>query len=133
MLIELRQRNVQVESETREWIERRVHFTLGRFAARIRRVAVSVSDINGARGGTDKQCRLRISLIPNGEVLVEDVDLSVEAVVANAVERAARAVARWLERHHEYRDVPERVIIGEPRRCRSDERFQRPNIFHKEE
>ena len=123
MLIELRKRNVPVESETREWIERRVHFALARFAARIRRVAVSVSDINGARGGTDKQCRLRISLIPKGEVLVEDVDLSVEAVVANAVERAARSVARWLERHREFCEVPERVVIGEPRRCRSDDRF----------
>ena len=133
MLIELRKRNVQVESELREWIERRVHFALGRFGTRIRRVAVIVSDINGTRGGTDIECRLRISLIPKGVVVVEDVDESVKAVVANAVERAARSVARWLERQREYRDVPERVLIGEPRRCRSDERFERPNIFHKEE
>ena len=113
MLIELRKRNVPVESETRAWIDRRVHFALGRFAARIRRVAVIVSDINGVRGGTDKQCRLRIWLVPKGELVVEDVGLSVEAVVANAVDRAARSVARWLERQREFHNVPERVI-GEP-------------------
>ena len=112
MLIELRKRNVRIESETRAWIERRVHFALGRLAARIRCVMVSVSDINGDRGGTDKQCRVRISLIPKGEVVVEDVGLSVEAVVANAVERAARSGARWLERQREFHNVPERVFGG---------------------
>ena len=133
MLIEVTHRNVTLAEGVREWIERRVHFALGRFSSRIRRVAVIVSDINGARGGTDKECRLRISLIPKGVVVVEDVDSSVEAVVANAVERAARSVARWLERQREFCDVPERVIFSAPRRCRSDERFERPNIFHKEE
>ena len=133
MLIELRKRNVPVESETREWIERRVHFALGRFAERIRRVAVIVSDINGARGGTDIECHLRISLIPKGEVRILDLDSSVEAVVASAVDRAALCVARWLERHREFRDLPERVIFCQPRRCRSDERLQRPNICQKED
>ena len=70
MLIEVLNRNVPVESATREWIERRVQFALGRFIARICRVVVIVDDINGPRGGNDQRCRLRISLIPEGSVVV---------------------------------------------------------------
>lgn len=121
MLIDVMDRNVTLDEGTLEWIERRLEFALGRFSPRIRRVAVILSDINGDRGGSDKHCRLRISLIPKGEVVVEDRHLSVEAVVANAVERAARSVARWLERQREFLNVPERVIFSEPRRCRSDD------------
>ena len=101
MLIDVLDRDVTLDEGTLEWIERRLQFALGRFAGRIRRVQVILSDINGPRGGMDKQCHLRISLIPNGEILVEDVDTTVEAVTANAVARAARSVARWLERERD--------------------------------
>ena len=110
MLIEVLNRNVPVESATREWIERRVQFALGRFVARICRVVVIVDDINGPRGGNDQRCRLRISLIPEGSVVVDDVNSTVEAATAHAVDRAARAVARWLERQRDYRIEPERVV-----------------------
>ena len=108
-------------------------FALGRFSSRIRRVSVIFSDVNGDRGGCDKHCRLRIALIPSGEVVVEDTDPSVATVVTNAAERAARSVSRALERRREFRDEPERVIFSEPRRCRSDDRTERHNIFLKVE
>ncbi len=133
MLIEVTKRNVTLAEGAGEWIERRLQFALGRFSSRIRCVSVSLSDVNGNRGGCDKQCRLRITLIPGGEVVVEDVDPSVVTVVANVAERAARSVSRALERRREFGEVPERLIFSEPRRCRSDDRFERPNIFHKEE
>ena len=114
MLIDVLDRNVTLDEGTLEWIERRLHFALGRFAGRIRRVAVILSDSNGNRGGLDKQCHLRISLIPNGEILVEDVDTTVEAVTANTVERGARSVARWLEREREsvFATAPKTGLIG---------------------
>ena len=107
MLIDVMDRDVTLDEGTLEWIERRLQFALGRFAGRIRRVQVILSDTNGHRGGTDKQCRVRIALIPKGEILVEDVDTTVEAVTANAVERAARSVARWLERQRDFGTVTE--------------------------
>ena len=111
MLIDVLDRDVTLDEGTLEWIERRLQFALGRFAGRIRRVQVILSDINGHRGDMDKQCHLRISLIPNGEILVEDVDTTVEAVTANAVERAARSVARWLERQRDFGIASESVLL----------------------
>lgn len=110
MLIEVTNRNVTLAEGVREWIERRLQFALGRFSSRIRRVSVIFSDVNGGRGGCDKQCRLKVTLIPSGEVVIEDVDPSVVTVVANVAERAARSVARLLERRREDRGYTERVL-----------------------
>lgn len=133
MLIEVTKRSVTLAEGVREWIERRLQFALGRFSSRIRRVSVIFSDVNGNRGGCDKQCRLRIALIPSGEVVVEDIDPSVVTAVANVAERAARSVSRALERRRDFGEVPERVIFSEPRRCRSDDRTERSNIVLKVE
>ena len=110
MLIDILNRDVPVEPETREWVERRVRFALGRFVARIHRVAVMFEDINGPRGGNDQRCRVLITLVPEGNVVIDDVDSTIEAVTAHAVDRAARAVVRELERQREYRGETERVF-----------------------
>jgi ribosome-associated translation inhibitor RaiA len=109
MVIEVQDRNVTLDEATREWIERRIQFALARFAGRIRRVQVVLNDVNGHRGGMDKQCQVRLTLIPTGEIVVEDLDSTLEAATANSVERAARSMARWLVRQREFGDGSEMV------------------------
>ena len=110
MLIAILNRSVPVEAETREWVERRVRFALGRFVTRIHRVAIIFEDINRPRGGIDQRCRVLVALVPEGNVVIDDVDSTIEAVTARAVDRAARAVIRELERQRECRGEPERVL-----------------------
>lgn len=111
MLIDVSNRGVSSFDQQREWVVRRIRFALGRFVTRIRRVSAIFSDVNGDRGGEDKKCRLRISMIFSGEVIVEDVDASIESVVAKVTERASRSVARAVERRtHDFGGVVERVI-----------------------
>lgn len=103
MLINLTLRKIVLDPQQDAWIKRRLQFALGRFASRIRRVSAIFSDVNGVRGGVDKECRLQISLHPHGEVVVADVDTSVEGAAANVSERAARTVARLIARLRETR------------------------------
>ncbi len=98
MVIEILNRNLKLEADTCEWIERRLHFALGRFSNRIRKVSVSLTDLNGPRGGIDKDCTLRILLKPMGEIVLDDVDETVEGAVAMLAERASRAITRRLEK-----------------------------------
>ena len=94
MWIETLSRNVQVDSGMREWIERRVHFALGRFVTRIGRVGFFFENVCIPHCGIRTCCRLRITLIPDWDVEVEDVDSTIEAVTAKAIERAVWAVTR---------------------------------------
>lgn len=112
MLIEVTNRNVVLADGVREWIARRLQFALGRFSSRIRRVSVVFSDVNGGKGGCDKQCRIKITLIPGGEVVIEDIDPSVVTVVANIAERAARSVSRELERRREGREHSKQTVYA---------------------
>jgi len=101
MQIDIRARMIEVDEALRVHVDRRLRFALGRFGERIVKVTVRFEDANGARGGVDKQCKIDIALRPSGNVLVEDIDADLLAVVDRAADRAARAVERDLQRRRD--------------------------------
>ena len=98
MQLEMRGVKFQLDDKLIDHIERRLRFALGRFAARIRRLTVRLSDVNGPRGGTDKRCRIAVALFPRGIVMVQGSGDDLFALVTHSARRARRAVRRALER-----------------------------------
>ena len=113
MKIEIVSRNLNLESDLRELIERRVAFALERFEEQIERVWIALVDINGTRGGNDKQCRVVIDLSPSGSVHVDHVANTMESAASQAIERASHSVARTVERRHRVNEM--RVAIRHQR------------------
>ena len=105
MQLQIVARNSELTTSQREIVERRLGFALGRFGARIRRVEVLLTDVNGPRGGVDKTCRIVARIVPRGEVRVEAADVGVEAAVSRAAERISRRVSTELERRRTTRGV----------------------------
>jgi len=91
-------RKVGITAAQQENIERSLQYAFDRFSSHIRTIDVSFSDINGPKGGDDLQCRMKIVLHGKGELMVEGKGVSVEAVAAETVDRAALAVSRRVER-----------------------------------
>ena len=54
MRIEIQARKVSLPSRLRRQIEHRIRAALNRFDERIRRVSLWLSDVNGPKGGSDK-------------------------------------------------------------------------------
>lgn len=76
-------------------IRRRFAFALGRFDGRVRSVTVRLTDVNGPRGGVDKQCRVTAHLRGGARAIVlEDIDADAAVAVDRVADRTARAVAR---------------------------------------
>jgi hypothetical protein len=76
-------------------VEHRVQTALRRFGAHIRAVRVHLADVNGPRGGVDKECTIAIRLAVTPRLLlIEDVDRVFLAAVDRAADRAGHAVAR---------------------------------------
>lgn len=98
MRLEIQGVNYGLNDDLKEHVERRLHFALGRLEARIDRVTVRFSDLNGPRGGIDKQCRITVNLIPRGVVRLEGTGDDPFALVDRAAKRVGRAVRRTLER-----------------------------------
>ncbi len=85
-------------SETVDLARRRLEFALGRFAGRVRSLNVSLTDLNGPRGGLDKKCLIAVRLArPRRVIVVEDVDTDAVVVVSRAAERVSRAVSRAIQ------------------------------------
>ena len=96
MKLRLTTHGIELSADLHDYVKRRAHFSLGRFAARIRSVSIRLADINGPRGGIDKLCDVRVDVGHRQPVMVRERQVSIHAAVAFAVERAERAVQRQL-------------------------------------
>jgi ribosome-associated translation inhibitor RaiA len=101
MRYELRAPKVMLTAGIRSVIDERLRRSLGRFREWIRGVEVVVTDVNGPRGGIDKQCRVIVRTGDGREVVGSERHESLEGAIAGAVARAAKGTRR---RRRAYRD-----------------------------
>ncbi len=101
MRVSVREKRIRVGSELRGEVEHRVYSALGRFADVIRKVEVRLADVNGPRGGIDKNARIVVRLKPAGEVFAEATDVTVIAAIDRTCYRVKRLVGRAVERRNE--------------------------------
>lgn len=98
MKIEIRFRGIQASKALRAYVVRRLRFQLTRFEGEVGSVVVRIGDINGPKGGVDKRCQVAVRGPGMASVTIEDLSADAYSAVDLAVERAARAVGRELER-----------------------------------
>jgi putative sigma-54 modulation protein len=102
MKLKIRSRQVQLPTATQQEIWRRIYRVFGRVSPWIREVDLTLSDINGPRGGADKRCQLHIRGRGMAEVVVEQVGLDALAAVALAAARAEQVILRRLARRRAF-------------------------------
>ena len=112
MKIEVRFRSLEPSDALRGHAVRRIHFHLSRFGREIGSVLVRIGDVNGPKGGVDKQCQVTVRGRRLPGVIVDDLSGDAYSAVDMAVERIGRAVGRDLERVRSARvlfPIPRRV------------------------
>jgi hypothetical protein len=92
--------NVQ-DPERLEGLRKVYQFTLDRFFHLIRDAQLSLIDINGPRGGSDKMCRIQVLLQPRGALLVKARSDCERKAVKLACEKLREMLVRRLERRRE--------------------------------
>ncbi|RUL88804.1 HPF/RaiA family ribosome-associated protein [Tautonia sociabilis] len=103
MQLEIRHGRGRLDDEARSHIERRLGFALDRFARRVDRVTVFVSDENGPRGGDDMRCRIVVNLPAEEPVVVDATRSELAAAIDHAAHRACHAVGKVLDRRRDHR------------------------------
>jgi len=86
----------------RAYTEQRLASALGWARARMQRLVVLLSDINGPRGGVDKRCKIQVQLGGGRAVVIEDTEADLYAAIDRAAERADRALVRQVERSRDF-------------------------------
>lgn len=98
MQLDIRRQGIEINDEAKARLERRLDFALGRLSRHVTRIWVHLADENGQRGGIDKRCRILVRLQHLPDVLVEDRDADLPALIDRAVNRAGLAVRRELSK-----------------------------------
>ncbi len=103
--LDLHSPNLSISASMRAYVERRLAFALRRFSHRVERIAVSVVDVNGPKGGVDKACRLVAYVRGLRPLIVEETASSEHASVSQAAARLEEHVARALDRRRARRPM----------------------------
>ncbi len=86
--------NADLAAALKCYVERRLHFALGRYGGRVGQVTVRI----GTEGPAETQCRISTEILPFGRVAVEESDPDLFAAVDRATGRIGRLFGRELER-----------------------------------
>jgi ribosome-associated translation inhibitor RaiA len=100
MQVEIRRQGIAIDEETLSHLQKRLDFALGRLDHRVLRVEVHLADEGGQRSGTSHRCRILVHLKHLPDVMVEDHDAHLTALIDRAVNRAGQVVRRELERRN---------------------------------
>lgn len=98
MSIEVVDRSGEMGDALKQLAERRLQFALSNYDYRIQNVSVVVNDLNGPRGGIDKEVRICVRMKRHGEIVITDRDEDLATCISRAAARCGRAVARSVDR-----------------------------------
>lgn len=103
-------RGISLTKEVRSYVERRLHFASDRFADQIGDVTVVLRDLNGPRGGVDKECIIRVESPRIGSLVVEERSEGVMAAIFGAVQRFSDTMKKRIARRNKHSRLPLRSV-----------------------
>ena len=98
MNIDIQARGFTLTEALKDYIERRINFTLSSRFNQVNRISVRLLDINGPRGGVDMCCRIHINLPRLKDIVIEDIEHDLYVAIDRATDRASRTTHRRLAR-----------------------------------
>ncbi len=93
MHVEVRNRS-QEPRELRSWARKLATESLERFSTHIRKVVVRVQDLNGPKGGIDKEASISLHMVGGATKLVRHRAGTYEAAFGMALSRAKQVLQR---------------------------------------
>lgn len=94
--IEVRSKTDDIETLIQQFAERRISFALDHLRS-LRRIAISIEDVNGPKGGADKHCRL-VAEFGFTSLVLEETQSDWQSAVARAIHRLDRRATEDLQR-----------------------------------
>ena len=94
----IRVSGVELDDGAQADIRKRLGRKLGKFAESIERVSVRVEDVNGPRGGVDREARIKVVLSGLPSVVVKQQAETLDPAINGALASAERAVRRAVQR-----------------------------------
>lgn len=101
MELEIRGQHIRVGDQLHEQVERQMNYALGQFESWVSGATVILEDVNGEKGGIDKQCRILVNLKGGKTLKIEDIDTEFSVAVNRAADRLGQVISREVDKRRE--------------------------------
>mgnify|MGYP000663423312 CR=1 FL=1 len=98
--------NVTLSKKARQFIQRKISSTLQRFDSGVKQVDLYLKDVNGPKGGIDKECTINIQADDRKQVVVSGKAGSIFSVVKQCAVKAKLLLAKRTKRKTAQRRKP---------------------------
>ena len=100
MKLNIQSRPFELTAALDAYIRSKLNSALSRVAPPQTEITIALSDINGPRGGEDKQCKLLFALPGVGLFVIKDTKADLYHAIDSSAHRARHAVSRAMTRRH---------------------------------
>ena len=101
MRVQLETQNVTIPQHARGNLSTRVERAMSHMRQKIVSLHLSLRDVNGAKGGRDKQCTVRAQLVDGGEIVVVSRDHGVRKGMFTALRKCKKLVGSELKKRRQ--------------------------------
>ena len=98
MIISTSSHNILLSGDLDEYVAQTMHNSLDRLSEDILSIDVFMKDVNGPKGGIDKQVVIRIHLRNRRQLVVDTLGDDLRSALRRGAKRAKRAVRRSLDK-----------------------------------
>jgi len=103
MQLQIKTRGFDITRGLEVFIEEKVRLSLTRFSQKIHSVYVTLSDMNGPKGGEDKKCLITVHLGRAQPVVLHHIDADMYDAISHCCHRVKRSVSRQLDKSNHYK------------------------------
>ena len=91
-------RHIDMTDHLEFYIKRRIAFAFSRVTDSVRSLVVNVSDVNGPKGGRDKQCKVLLRVDSRPDIIIVEKQSDTLFAIDRAITRASRRATQYMKR-----------------------------------
>lgn len=111
MFLRIKTQNVKLTSRYINQIEKRFQTAFQKTRDRVQGLTITLSDINGPKGGVDKQCKILVDIERQEPVVVVERQSSLGGAISGAMHRSKHSVLKKLKSERLRQSSARRGII----------------------
>jgi len=92
MQINIQARHLKQAKKIKAYVKRRLGFSLSNRSDNIQAIHVTLSDINGPKGGVDKCCQIHLKVASIPDIIISKVGADIFSVIDKVSDRVLRSL-----------------------------------------
>lgn len=106
MIVKIYAQGMILSDELREHTTSKVRLAIGLYVDRIRRADVFVTDVNGPKGGQDTVCKIKLTVMGQSSIIVQETAENIQDAVNVCSHRIKRIAGRQFNRFNKQKVIP---------------------------